>query len=649
MTQSETSAAPRASFWRGKKPNIADLGVLLKHLTEAALILDRTRTSVLFVNPAFLNLTAFAPEDLALRPLIELIPDTMERPMQVGEERQARLVRKNRPPIEVKVKISPLDEAENWAVAIFSPLKHVLEQNWLELMLDGFRQLTQMASKDSLIEALEQAVNITRTILGVELVGIYRAESDYPQLRLQAAYDPALVLPDTLPVADLIRLTSPQVWFPGRRVSTDLYRSGRIKGISYLASTPLGEEGAWLGLLVVGDRVAQPIENLLKFLAVIGGNLSTAMVQHILVANQRLNIEHQQQALDLQEVLIENVHDGVILVGPDLTIAAMNPVAEGMLGYTESDIRHQPIDNVVIGCERLIPALNTALQGVATHNLGQAHIHRRDGRAFPATIQTIPVEKDGRVQTTLILLTDISADEQTRIRTQQLEQRAVIGEVINAFAHEVRNPINNISLGVTALASEMEAEDPKQEAINRIQNDCTRLTHLMETILSSSRPMESHFEVLDPKMVLRKIIERWRPRLAKVNVTQFSDMHPNTPRIQGDARALDQVFTNLISNAVDVMHKQGGGTLSIKSAALNVIPNLPQVEISVTDDGPGIPDEIREHIFEPFVSNKLRGTGLGLAITKQIVTAHRGSIHVNTFPGGTVFSVILPAFLEGEE
>jgi signal transduction histidine kinase len=121
-----------------------------------------------------------------------------------------------------------------------------------------------------------------------------------------------------------------------------------------------------------------------------------------------------------------------------------------------------------------------------------------------------------------------------------------------------------------------------------------------------------------------------------------------TPPIKGDPRSLEQVFTNLISNAVDAMSKQGGGTLAIKVGPVNLIPNLPQVEVTITDNGPGIPDDIRDHLFEPFVSNNPRGTGLGLAITKQIVTAHRGSIKVNTFPGGTVFHVVLPAYVEGE-
>jgi len=302
----------------------------------------------------------------------------------------------------------------------------------------------------------------------------------------------------------------------------------------------------------------------------------------------------------------------------------------------------------LIGPERLISSLHQALQGVPTHDLGQVMLHHREGQAFPAKIETIPIEKDGAVQSILVLITDISKDEKNKIRTQQLEQRAVIGEVIQVFAHEVRNPINNISLTLEAMGSELTADDPNQEYISRMQGDCSRLSHLMESILASSKPLEPRFERVELHNLLRKITERWRPRFAKVSVKPFTQLNAETPPIKGDPRSLEQVFTNLISNAVDAMAKQGGGTLAIKVAPLNVIPNLPQVEVTITDNGPGMPDEIRDHLFEPFVSNNPRGTGLGLAITKQIVTAHRGSIKVTTFPGGTVFQVILPAYVEGE-
>jgi len=124
--------------------------------------------------------------------------------------------------------------------------------------------------------------------------------------------------------------------------------------------------------------------------------------------------------------------------------------------------------------------------------------------------------------------------------------------------------------------------------------------------------------------------------------------------VLADPRSLDQVFTNLVGNAVEAMSAAAESaapgaekTLAVRVAPYNQPGGRPQVEITVSDNGPGIPDSIRERIFEPFVTTKQQGTGLGLAITKRIVTAHHGSITVNSFPGGTVFRVLLLAY-EGE-
>ena len=191
------------------------------------------------------------------------------------------------------------------------------------------------------------------------------------------------------------------------------------------------------------------------------------------------------------------------------------------------------------------------------------------------------------------------------------------------------------------LASRLDSDDPNKGLINRMQSDCTRLNDLMESVLSFSRPIEHKFKPVNVSILLKRIVERWRPRMARVNVTPIIKTAEDLPDVMGDARSLEQVFTNLISNAVEVMN-QTGGTLAIRAEKNNEIINCPRVEVSVSDNGPGIPDEICDHIFEPFVSNNPRGTGLGLAITKQIVTAHRGSIKVDTFPGGTIFHIFFP-------
>jgi signal transduction histidine kinase len=129
--------------------------------------------------------------------------------------------------------------------------------------------------------------------------------------------------------------------------------------------------------------------------------------------------------------------------------------------------------------------------------------------------------------------------------------------------------------------------------------------------------------------------------MAKVNVSSFFQQNPEIPKVEGDWRSLEQVFTNLISNAVEAMEKTGG-TLAIKLEHLQTQGGEDQVEIKVSDTGPGIPDEIKAKLFEPFITTKSSGTGLGLAIIKRIVIAHRGNIDVESFPGGTVFRVTLP-------
>ena len=239
-------------------------------------------------------------------------------------------------------------------------------------------------------------------------------------------------------------------------------------------------------------------------------------------------------------------------------------------------------------------------------------------------------------------MTDISEHEESKAVTQQLEHRAVLGDYTAAFAHDVRNPINNISTGLQLLAATIAEDDPNQDVINRMQGDCTRLNHLMESFLAFSRPMELKFELFEVEPFLKRIIDRWQPRMARVNVKSMLHVDEKVTRIIGDPRSLENVFTNLISNALEAM-ADTGDTLAIKAIRVQVINGHPAVEISVSDNGPGIPGDIKARIFEPFVTTRKMGTGLGLAITKQIVNAHKGSIKVDSFPGGTVFTVQLPA------
>jgi signal transduction histidine kinase len=129
----------------------------------------------------------------------------------------------------------------------------------------------------------------------------------------------------------------------------------------------------------------------------------------------------------------------------------------------------------------------------------------------------------------------------------------------------------------------------------------------------------------------------------RINVQHNLQIEENCPPIYGNPRALEQVFNNLINNALQVM-KEDGGRLGLKIQS-NISPEGKHyVDISVADTGPGIPKENQERIFQPFFTTDRSGTGLGLAISKRIVTAHKGTIRLTSFPGGTVFTVQIPVY-----
>jgi signal transduction histidine kinase len=169
----------------------------------------------------------------------------------------------------------------------------------------------------------------------------------------------------------------------------------------------------------------------------------------------------------------------------------------------------------------------------------------------------------------------------------------------------------------------------------------------MQSVLTFSRPPENKFQNVELAKLIPTLLERWRPRLARLNIVHEFKSNVEDSTIWGDPRSLEQVFSNLIGNAVEAM-KVNGGNLSIHVRPSLLEGGRQHLEVNVIDDGPGIPQDLIEHIFEPFVTTNRNGTGLGLSIAKRIISAHRGTISVSSVPGGTVFQVIFPLFHETE-
>lgn len=633
------------NFFRGKAPGLSEFGALLQFIDSPAILVFIQKGLITSVNGSLLKLSAFPQADLLGKPISTLFDTSLDRALTSGGDCILTVNRNKRTPISIRSRITILDANNNWALITLSPETDAggetegKDPALIKFLMD----LLNTDRYESIDAALDQKIQLVETLLRTSAICIYQAGSGSPELIKLKTRETKPIFPDALPSNDLVQLRTPFIWDQGKKALTTLHQKCRAEGLMYLASCAIGEKEALSGLIVAGDYINEPSELVIPVLRLMSASIGSSLQQFIKMRNIQEIMNRQQKMLDIYSNGIENAREGIIILRPDLIIQEINPSAEWMFGYSDLEVKGQPAENLLIGTDRLIPALESAKQHVTTHNMGSINLNRRNGQSFPAQMQIFPIEKNEKLLAIMVFVSDVSEHEQIQVRTQQLEHRALLGDFTNVFAHEVRNPINNISTGIQLLASRLNVDDPNRDVVERVQNDCLRLNSLMESVLAFSRPVPRHFEPIDLNTMLKQMLDRWYPRMAKVNVKPFFQPNTELPKIEGDWRSLEQVFTNLISNAVEAM-EDNGGTLAIQLEEVAIPGGQKEIQIKVSDTGPGIPDEIKVRLFEPFVTNKPNGTGLGLAIIKRIVIAHRGSIDVDSFPGGTVFRVNLPAY-----
>jgi signal transduction histidine kinase len=196
----------------------------------------------------------------------------------------------------------------------------------------------------------------------------------------------------------------------------------------------------------------------------------------------------------------------------------------------------------------------------------------------------------------------------------------------NEFFSPIFNWINNL------LVTERMVQDISESA-RRIAN----LVTSVKTYTHMDQGQEKQYA--DIRIGIKNTFQMLIYKIKKGNITVVKDFDETLPPVKAQIGELNQVWTNLIDNALDAMEPNGKGTLTIKTEREREF-----VKVSIIDDGPGIPEEIRSRIFDPFFTTKEmgKGTGMGLEVVQRIVQQHNGSIKVTSAPGHTVFEVCFP-------
>lgn len=215
------------------------------------------------------------------------------------------------------------------------------------------------------------------------------------------------------------------------------------------------------------------------------------------------------------------------------------------------------------------------------------------------------------------------------------EKLAALGHLSAGMAHEIRNPLNSISLFAQVMSSGLDGEPEMKSYAEKIFNEVERIDAILVKLLSTSK--RSHFQ-LRTIHIDRVITTSLQPFLEQMNVQGVAlqtELGEKTPSILADADELGQIFSNLFANALFEMKE--GGTLSVRLES-----DEKEALITVSDTGGGIPEEHLNNIFDPFFTTKDRGTGFGLSVVLRIVKTYAGRINVESNSQGTSFQIWLP-------
>jgi signal transduction histidine kinase len=233
------------------------------------------------------------------------------------------------------------------------------------------------------------------------------------------------------------------------------------------------------------------------------------------------------------------------------------------------------------------------------------------------------------------------------VRTAAHTQRlAVAGQFAAMVAHEVRNPLAIIRGAVQLVRDTDEGLARRHDLLGDAMAEIDRISETVEGFLSLSRPALVHEEVVDLVALVSDAVRVVETYATSRDIAITTAYAFRSLRVLGDPRELRQVFLNILLNASQAM--QGAGTITIRTDLVEELRgdgsgHRTMAVVSVTDTGPGVPDDLIGRIFEPFVSTKASGTGLGLAICGQIAERHGGRITVESNEGrGTTFAVYLP-------
>jgi two-component system sensor histidine kinase PilS (NtrC family) len=352
------------------------------------------------------------------------------------------------------------------------------------------------------------------------------------------------------------------------------------------------------------------------------------------------------------EDILRNIRSGVLTVDSEGRLLYANPMAEQLLDLNLNALLGRTvIDEIDAVAPELAHAMRRSVVDRVRTTRAEGTV-TADGREFSVGVTTTYTEGDGlrTNRTTTAIFQDISDQkrlEALRLRAERLEG---VAELSAALAHEIKNPLASIRSAIEQMSRMPRVGDDERTLSHLVMRESDRLARLLTEFLDFARVRVVRTEAVDVGAIIRgaaTLASSHPDRRDGVRVTCFVREDARLT-VEGDEDLLHRAIFNLTLNAVQA--SPAGGEVRVEAsptkeeeqAGLGALFDAGGVTVRVSDDGPGIPPDIRDRLFDPFFTTKPGGSGLGLAVVHRAIEAHRGLVFFDSVGRGTRFTVLLP-------
>jgi two-component system sensor kinase FixL len=375
-------------------------------------------------------------------------------------------------------------------------------------------------------------------------------------------------------------------------------------------------------------------------------------------AAERALRESEQRARSLAAI-VESSDDAIAGTTLDGVVTSWNKAAERVFGYTAEEMIGQPILRIAVPGQEddMIDVLNRIKRGERVHHYETMRRHK-DGTIAHISLSVSPIyDTDGRLTGVSKVSRDITAARNAEMALKQSEARlqemhaellhvsrlSAMGQVVAALAHELNQPltaISNYMEGARALL-DRGGDVPLSRigsAIDRVGEQAVRAAQIIQRLRGFLSRGNDERRIEPVSLLVKEAVELAQLDMRQRGVSIRLGNVPADVSILADKIEIQQVLLNLLRNAAEAVADQES-----REIALLIEANAAMLQISVVDNGPGLADEVRDKLFQPFVSTKKSGMGVGLSICHTIVAAHDGYLWSEPNPeGGTIFRFTLP-------